>query len=156
MKVPAPVLLMGRLYGVLEAHPDLLELCFLYDIVIDGTRIAKSRNENLILSLSTIMRKMVVRQDRGRVIDSWEYPDLCRRISQTLGSHLLVILAEYSLAYIPLEDDDITEDVVKKKAELFALAAIEVAESGVGSPGFTEWPIVEYSSQSIPSGNDEE
>jgi hypothetical protein len=81
-----------------------------------------------------------------RVIDSLEYPDVCRRIADTLGTKMLMGIANYFLTMVNDEPNDTTispntNAVITKRMDLFVDAAAEVIAMDGETP-FQKWPTV--------------
>lgn len=137
IQVPSPGPLLDRVYTAMEMNNYNIDISFLYKTRHNIGRISKKYSTSILVAMQILISRMATRSRYDRVIDSSEYSDLCRRIDRTLGSRLLIILATDALVHGAQG-----REVEKRKAELFALAAIEVAETSE-TPNFTEWPIVD-------------
>lgn len=154
--------------GVLKLNtpePELLlELMIQWSATYNSHRIAHyivqiaemaMNNKTMDVTLDRALMYLVVRiawngTRSRRQIDTVEYPGLCDRIYNTLGTPVLDLIAEQSLTSISILDE-LTEDRVQRtlvelKYELLAEEAIKLIESKPAKR-FTSWPVIARDSE---------
>lgn len=104
------------------------------------------RNKDRVPLEEVIMRMVmgIAWQGERYTIDSLQYPVLCRRVWESLGTQVVTRIAENALADMGRIEKNLYDErmvVMLAKSKLLAEAAIAVLEE-TDVIGFQHWPIV--------------